>query len=268
MSAACPKCNILLVEAEEENPPAGITVDPLATAVDTAVKLGAKFISNSYGITETTDPNEGITKDDAIATATHYVHPGVAIFASSGDSGFAKWPNNTGNGQGANFPASIPKVFAVGGTRLVKTTASSRGWSEGVWGSTTDANGASNSGCSHFFPKPSYQTVPDCSFGKEVADLSADADPASGMNIYDTFSDANAQNTGWEVVGGTSLASPLTAAIFAASGLVGVDPSFRLRQRVRIQRRHHRRERHLQGDQALQRRHRLRRSHRHRHPGR
>ena len=226
VSAACPKCNILLVEAEEENPPAGITVDPLATAVDTAVKLGAKFISNSYGITETTDPNEGITKDDAIATATHYVHPGVAIFASSGDSGFAKWPNNTGNGQGANFPASIPKVFAVGGTRLVKTTASSRGWSEGVWGSTTDANGASNSGCSHFFPKPSYQTVPDCSFGKEVADLSADADPASGMNIYDTFSDANAQNTGWEVVGGTSLASPLTAAIFAASGLVGVDPSF------------------------------------------
>ncbi len=46
------------------------------------------------------------------------------------------------------------------------------------------------------------------------------------MNIYDTFSDANAQNKGWEVVGGTSLASPLTAGIFAASGLEGVDPSF------------------------------------------
>ena len=172
------------------------TRSPLA--VDTAAKLGAKFISNSYGITETTDPNEGITKDDAIATATHYVHPGVAIFASSGDSGFARWPNNTGNGQGANFPASIPQVFAVGGTRLVKSTATARGWSEGVWGSTTDANGASNSGCSHFFAKPSYQTVPDCSFGKEVADLSADADPASGMNIYDTFSRReHAGDTGW-----------------------------------------------------------------------
>ncbi len=226
VSAACPKCKILLVEAEEANPPAGTTVDPLATAVDTAVQLGAQFISNSYGITETTDPNEGIVKADAIATAIHYVHPGVAIFASSGDSGFAPWPNNTGNGQGANFPADIPKVFAVGGTRLVKTTASARGWTEGVWGSTTDANGASNSGCSHFFDKPSYQTVPDCSFGKEVADLSADADPASGMNIYDTFSDSTTQNPGWEVVGGTSLASPLTAAIFAASGLFGVDPSF------------------------------------------
>jgi hypothetical protein len=226
VSAACPKCKILLVEAEEANPPAGTTTDPLALAVDTAAKLGAKFISNSYGITETTDPNEGIVQADAVATATHYIHPGVAVFASSGDSGFAKWPNNSGNGQGANFPADIPQVFAVGGTRLVKSTASARGWTEGVWGSTTDSNGASNSGCSHFFAKPSYQKVPDCSFGKEVADLSADADPASGMNIYDTFADANTPVKGWLVVGGTSLASPLTAAIFAASGLEGVDPSF------------------------------------------
>jgi subtilase family serine protease len=225
VSAACPQCNILLVEAEEENPPAGTTTDPLATAVDTAVKLGAKYISNSYGITETDNENDGITKADAVSESTHYIHSGVAIFASSGDSGFAAWPNDTGSGAGANFPADIPQVFAVGGTRLVKSTASSRGWSESAWGSKTDSDGAGNSGCSHFFAKPSYQKSTAC-IGREIADLSADADPASGMDIYDTYSDQNAQNTGWEVVGGTSLASPLTAGIFAASGLEGVTPSF------------------------------------------
>jgi hypothetical protein len=225
VSAACPKCNILLVEAEELNPPASVTTDPLALAVDTAVKLGAKFISNSYGITETTDPKEGIVQADAVSTATHYVHPGVAIFASSGDAGFAAWPNTTGNGKGANFPADIPQVFAVGGTRLVKSTATARGWLEGVWGSTTDSDGASNSGCSHFFPKPTYQKSTAC-IGREVTDLSADADPASGMNVFDTFSGTSTPVGGWMVVGGTSLASPLTAAIFAASGLEGVDPSF------------------------------------------
>ncbi len=225
VSAACPQCNILLVEAEEANPPAGTTATRSPLAVDTAVKLGAKYISNSYGITETTNANEGILKADAVSESTHYIHAGVAIFASSGDSGFAAWPNNTGSGAGANFPADIPQVFAVGGTRLVKSTAQSRGWSESVWGSTTDANGGGNSGCSHFFAKPTYQKSTACTRPRDRGPLGRRGSGERHEHLRHVLR-PNAQNTGWEVVGGTSLASPLTAAIFAASGLEGVDPSF------------------------------------------
>jgi subtilase family serine protease len=219
VSAVCPKCKIVLVEADSTG---GVTDDPLAIAIDTAVAQGAQFISNSWGTSESTDPKEGMVEADVMANATHFHHPGVAIFAAAGDSGFSSSPNNSGDGKGASYPADIPEVFSVGGTALTKSS-NARGWSESVWG-PGGVDGATNSGCSSFFPKPSYQTDTACK-GRLDNDLAGAADPDTGMYIYNTYTEFPSDG-GWTVIGGTSFASPLVTAIFAASGLVGVDPSY------------------------------------------
>jgi subtilase family serine protease len=180
-SAACPSCKILLVEA---NSP---TVEDMGTAVNTAVRLGASVVSNSYGFPETT---ENSTYDKEF-----FDHPGVAIFASTGDSGY-----------GTQYPASGYSIISVGGTTLVKS-ASSRGWAEKAWA-------GAGSGCSGFTAKPPWQTDSGCD-KKMTADVSATADIDAGVAIYDTEGD---ETNGWIVIGGTSAATPLVAAIFAATG--------------------------------------------------
>jgi subtilase family serine protease len=230
VSAACPSCKILLLEGEENSPPAGETEDELDLAEDTAVAMGAKIISNSWGSVEaTSEKNGGILEADAVAEAKHYIHAGVSIFAAVGDEGFATSPNNTDDQKGSGFPSDIPQVFSVGGTALTKSTTAARGWAEKVWGPGGD-DGATNSGCSEFFPKPSYQKQTACK-GRLDNDIAAVADPDTGFNIYITYVDPDTKAddyipAGWNVFGGTSLASPVTAAIFAATGLAGVDPSY------------------------------------------
>ncbi|MFI5610851.1 carboxypeptidase regulatory-like domain-containing protein [Amycolatopsis sp. NPDC051903] len=183
VSAACPACHILLVEADSTSP------YDIVVAVDTAVKLGAKFVSNSYGI-DGEDPEEG-TLD------SHYSVPGVAMVASTGDHAYAR----------QDWPASNPDVVAAGGTNLYRDPANPRGWSEQAW---SDAG----SGCSPYEAKPAYQqdVATGCA-NRAIADVSAIADPASGFAIYDT-----GKTGGWGQVGGTSLSSPLIAAMYALAG--------------------------------------------------
>jgi subtilase family serine protease len=181
-SAACPGCKLLLVEGDDS------ALGSLAAAVDTAVRLGASVVSNSYG----TDEFNGM---DAFAGS--YNHPGVPILASSGDYGF----------QAASFPAVETSVIAVGGTSLTKDS-SARGWSEQAW------SGA-GSGCSAWIDKPSWQTDPNCSM-RTVADVSAVADPNTGLAVYDTY--GLGDQAGWLVVGGTSASSPFVAGVIALSG--------------------------------------------------
>ncbi len=178
-SAICPSCKIILVEAD------AATIADLGTAVNTAVKLGATVVSNSYG--------GGEDSTDAASDKSYFTHAGVAIFASSGD-----------NGYGVEYPAAGANVIGVGGTSLTKST-SSRGWAEKAW------NGA-GSGCSQYTTKPSWQTDTGCK-KKTVADLSAIADPNTGVAVYDSYGSG-----GWAVYGGTSVASPVVASIFAATG--------------------------------------------------
>ncbi len=200
VSAACPDCHILLVEASSPN------TDPLMTAVDTAARLGAVAISNSYGGAE----DSTITAADA-----HLNHPGVAITASTGDSGF-----------GVSWPASSRFVTAVGGTSLAKAT-NARGWTETAW------SGA-GSGCSAFEPKPSWQHDSGCA-KRTVADVSAVADPNTGVAVYDTYNSCGhsafcdllislglAQGVdGYVQVGGTSASSPIIASVYALAGNTG-----------------------------------------------
>ena len=86
-----------------------------------------------------------------------------------------------------------------------------RGLSESAWS-------GSGSGCDTTEAKPSWQTVAGCS-GRSYNDLSADADPLTGMDVY------SQADGGWEIVGGTSEASPLIAAYYALVG-AGTDPSW------------------------------------------
>ncbi|MCU1449794.1 MAG: hypothetical protein JWP02_1964 [Acidimicrobiales bacterium] len=183
VSASCPNCHILLVESDTAG------TGDMAEAVNTAARLGANAISNSYGVTEAV---YALAPDDAA-----YRHPGIAITASTGD-----------NGYGVQFPASSDAVTAVGGTSLSKSTGS-RGWSERAW------SGA-GSGCSSFFAKPSWQNDSGCS-KRAIADVSAVADPATGVAVYDSVDDG-AGHHGWLVFGGTSVGAPLIAGVYALAG--------------------------------------------------
>ena len=197
VSATCPTCRILLVEA------AGAVPDALMTALDTAVRLGAVAVANSYG---------GAEDRRVITFDSHLRHPGVAITVASGDHGY-----------GVTWPASSRFVTAVGGTTLRRST-NARGWSERVWP-------GAGSGCSKLEAKPSWQHDRGCAH-RTVADVAADADPSTGLGIYDTFNNcllslicdaavragtAKGLN-GWAVIGGTSLSTPIVAAVYALAG--------------------------------------------------
>ena len=181
VSSACPACSILLVEGRSP----GFT--DLGAAVNTAVRLGADVVFNSYGATEF----NGMGAYDR----TYYLHPNVPIVASSGDEGFGP----------AAFPAVLANVIGVGGTTLNKARATARGWSEQVW------FGAS-SGCSAYVAKPAWQKDTHCLM-RTVADVSADADPDSGLLVQDSYG-----FSGQMATGGTSLAAPLVAAMIAEAG--------------------------------------------------
>ena len=180
-SAACPRCKILIVEARSPS------FGDLATAEDTAARLGAAAISNSYGSRES-----GYTQANAAA----YRHPGHVIVASSGDSGFGP----------AQFPANLASVTAAGGTELSRAS-NSRGWTETTWHA---GFGASGSGCSAYVAKPAWQHDPHCP-GRTSADVAA---VASNVAIYDS----SVHGGPWLTIGGTSVASPLIAGVYALAG--------------------------------------------------
>jgi subtilase family serine protease len=188
-SAICPNCKIIAVEAKNQ------TVADLGTGDDAAVSLGADFVSNSWGVSETS--NEATAKDK------YFNHPGVAVVASAGDSGY-----------GVSYPAASQDVVAAGGTTLTKASGTTRGYTETVWNGT-------GSGCSKYEPKPTWQTDSGCS-KRTDNDVAADANPNTGAAIYDTYDE-----DGWLEVGGTSESSPILASTFALAGTpaAGTNPA-------------------------------------------
>ncbi|MQS13573.1 peptidase S8 [Streptomyces kaniharaensis] len=188
VSAIAPNAHILLVEANSA------TMEDLGAAVNQAVAQGAKYISNSYGGPE--DPS------DSTSDNLYFNHPGVAITASSGDSGY-----------GAQYPAGSQYITSVGGTTLTRNS-SARGWGETVWGSFIGVSGT-GSGCSAYDAKPSWQTDTGCS-KRTIADVAAVADPNTGVAVYQTYG-----GNGWVVYGGTSVSSPIIASVYAVAGTPG-----------------------------------------------
>jgi len=191
-SAICPKCNILLVEANSAY------FSDLGTAVNTAATLWAVAISNSYGTSgDVSDASYG----------TYYNQPGIAVTASTGDSGY-----------GVGYPASSAYTVAVGGTTLSADSNPSnlRGWSESAW------SGA-GSGCSKYQALPDWQTSTvanaACGSKRAIADVSADADPNTGVQVYDSYSYGGL--SGWLQFGGTSVSSPIIASVYALAKSAG-----------------------------------------------
>jgi subtilase family serine protease len=179
VSAACPDCKILVVQAKTAS------IVNLGTAVNTAVRLGAAVVSNSYGGGDLSDATYG----------SYYNHKGVAITASTGDNGI----------QGGSYPAASSFVTAVGGTSL-KMSGTSR-VSETAW------SGA-GSGCSTVNAALAVASTFNTGCAKRaIADVSAAADPGTGgLAVY--YPSSKTTST-WGQFGGTSESAPIIASVYA-----------------------------------------------------
>jgi subtilase family serine protease len=180
VSASCPNCTIYLIENS------GNTSDFEAAEAEAAT-LGAHIISNSwicYGDVDCGDPT----------FSSYFDAPGVLYLAASGDYGYGY----------VGAPMAFASVVSVGGTRLT-SVGNKRGWTEVTWYGT-------GSGCATGITKPSWQHDTGCPYRTDN-DIAADADPNTGAAVYDTY-----DYSGWTVVGGTSLASPLLAGVYGLAG--------------------------------------------------
>jgi hypothetical protein len=192
VSAICPRCRILLVEASAP------TTVSLGTAEDAAVAKGGRFVSNSWSGSESAGKGR----------FNHYFnHPGDAIVFASGDDGY-----------GPVYPADLQYVTSVGGTTLRHAPSGSRAWTETAWGTAQAGSSGTGSGCSPR-AKPSWQRKPvdigphGCP-NRTQNDVAAVGDPATGVAVYDTYRTGGT----WGVVGGTSVATPIVTAVYALAG--------------------------------------------------
>jgi hypothetical protein len=190
VSALCPNCRIILVEANAPD-----SAD-LQAAITAAIQAGANQVSISAAGEYPADPFTGFSA------------PSISILAAAGDDGVAPAGYFV-------FPAALPYVTAVGGTSLNPDRATSptpRGVTESAWSN-------SGAGCDTQEQPLAYQPATGCA-GRMYSDISADANPATGLTFYDS------QAGGWLDGGGTSLATPLTAAFEAVTGVDGSTPQW------------------------------------------
>jgi MYXO-CTERM domain-containing protein len=179
-SATCPKCKIVLVQANNADDTG------LFIAQETAAKMGASVVSDSWG-----GPEDGM---EATYEKYFQLSNKATVFVASGDSGYT--------GTAPDYPSTSAFAVAVGGTALKKSATTTRGWTETAW------SGAGSS-CSKTIPKPSYQGATTTCAQRATADVSAVGSPSTGVAVY---------QGGWQVVGGTSASAPLVAGIFALTG--------------------------------------------------
>ena len=200
-SAACPRCKIISMQVPLRDGFFGNkqhihnAILHFATGVRTAARLGASAVSISYGY-----PTDKYSDTGSIAKMMR--HPGMPIVSSSGDDGFL--------GRSGQWPQSLPTVTSAGGTSLYPED-NARGFDEVAW---TFAG----SGCSPDLPPATGQpkSVSKLCHGHRAAgDISAVADPYTGVAVYDSYAPATGDPSGFLVIGGTSVASPLIAGLYA-----------------------------------------------------
>lgn len=205
-SAACPRCKIVEIQvpaldaAPEDQASSDLATLHFAQATQEAVRLGAKSASISYGY-----PTDSYT--DTGSPAADLRHHGIAVVASSGDSGV--------NLDGNYWPSDLTTVIAAGGTSLYTDTTVARGYTETAW------NGA-GSGCTYDLGPAVGQpdSVAAACYGSRAdTDISAVADPDTGVAVYNSYAPATGFPYGFVVVGGTSASSPFVAGMYARAGV-------------------------------------------------
>jgi hypothetical protein len=213
VASLCPLCKILVVEARSDD---DLGSPDLETAVSTAARLGANQISLSWGA--------DVTPGYSLYSSPYSSITSAAVLAASGD--------DTYPGPDVGYPAALPGVTAIGGTSLAANSAAVRGFGESAWSVEACSGGmpcATESGCDTSQSIPSYQqgVTTDCD-GRAYNDISADADPQTGLEIYDSQSgDEGCGNSSHMcIIGGTSLATPLTAALEAVTGASTTGPGW------------------------------------------
>ena len=197
ISAICPDCNIMLVEASSAS------FSSLATAVTYAKSLKPAAVTNSYGGSE--------FSSESTYNSIYTAGTSTAVTVASGDSGY-----------GVKFPAASPGVTAVGGTSLTYS-----GSGTGLTWNAQKVWSTAGSGCSAYEGMPAWQkdtgvyySAADCN-GRQVADVAAVADPSTGVAVYDTYNEP-----GWMVFGGTSVSAQILGGIYGlAAGAGNLDPS-------------------------------------------
>ncbi|MGI9057962.1 MAG: protease pro-enzyme activation domain-containing protein [Ktedonobacteraceae bacterium] len=208
VAAMAPKANQIVYEGPNSTQGVNDTYNKIVT------DNKAQVATTSWGECETASGAAELQTLDTIFKQG--AAQGIAIYAASGDSG-AYDCNDTS--LAVDSPAGDPNITAVGGTNL-QLSGSAYG-SESVWSNPTDTQrspqgSGGGGGLSSTFAQASWQTGPGVknqySNGKrEVPDVSADADPATGYSVYCTVSASGCSSSGWIVVGGTSAAAPLWA---------------------------------------------------------
>jgi hypothetical protein len=204
-SAACPGCHLIELQVPLADGSPGTQTDAdqaatdFASAVTTAIGMGAGAISISYQFNSDNTMTTG-------APAKALNHKGVAIVASSGD--------DAAEGKYSGWPQNMPTVVSVGGTSLYTTDPAGTQFTQTAWSDT-------GGGCTQNMPAANGQPsaiAAYCGGHRASADVSAVADPSTGVTTYDTYAPSSGTPAGWAVAGGTSAGSPFVAALYARGG--------------------------------------------------
>ena len=164
---------------------------------------GVALADRTAGVTEVSMSFGGSESSSETGYDKYFTTPGITYVASAGDGGAA----DTG------YPATSPDVVSVGGTSITTSDTSADYGSETVWNNQVGATGG---GISSVESKPAYQSgVIQSTNRRTVADVSFDADPQTGVLVYD-LSQSNGTGSFYGV-GGTSLSAPCWAGLFAVA---------------------------------------------------
>jgi subtilase family serine protease len=222
--AIAPGAKILLVETPTAETEGAAGFPDMMKAEQWVIdhNLG-DVISQSFGATENTFPGfsrssysslRGLRYAFADAARQH-----VTVLAASGDSGAT---NDEADGatlypyRAVSWPSSDPLVTSVGGAQLLLAQDGNRIQPDRVW---NDPYGASGGGVSSIFARPSYQDGVSAVVGNRrgTPDISMPAAVTGGCWVYESFEPSGA---GWEILGGTSEATPIFAGIVALADQV------------------------------------------------
>jgi subtilase family serine protease len=204
-SAACPACHLIEVQVPLADGSTATQTDAdtaakdFASAVTTAIGMGANAVSISFQF----NTDDSMTTGDP---ANALNHKGVAIVASAGD--------NAAEGKNSGWPQNLGTVVSVGGTSLYTTNANGTQFTQTAWSDT-------GSGCTPNLPPANGQPAAiaaDCQGHRASTDISAVADPSTGVATYDTYAPATGVPADWTIAGGTSAGSPFIAGLYARGG--------------------------------------------------